>query len=62
MKVLITRLSEVLHETISHYQSALLGGRHILDLAVVANEVEEARRGESERLVFNMGFEKACNR
>lgn len=40
-KVLSPRLSEVLKDTTSHYQSPSMGGRQILDASLVLDEVME---------------------
>ncbi|RVW16749.1 hypothetical protein CK203_076445 [Vitis vinifera] len=45
------RLRKVLHETISGSQGAFVEGRHILDVALIANEVvdEKRRKGFSQK-------------
>ncbi|KAF7801834.1 nuclear cap-binding protein subunit 1 [Senna tora] len=54
---------EVLADTISENQSAFVGGRQILDAALVANEVvEDVRRRRKQGLVFKLDFEKAYDR
>ena len=62
-KVLATRLSEVLSNTISENQSAFIPGRQILDAALIANEVVDDIRSQGNLgLVFKLDFEKAYDR
>ena len=62
-KVLSLRLGEILGDTISENQNAFVGGRQILDAALVANEVvEDVRRRKQKGMVFKLDFEKAYDR
>ena len=59
-KVLAKRLQTVLGETISKSQGALVAGRQILDVVLVANEaIEDYRRCKKEGLVVKIDLEKA---
>ncbi|WJZ84256.1 hypothetical protein VitviT2T_003869 [Vitis vinifera] len=58
-KVLSECLRKVLHEIVSGSQGAFVEGRHILDVALIANEVvDEKRRSGEEGVVFKIDFEK----
>ena len=43
-KILVSRLKEVLHSTISQNQGAFVANRQILDVALVANKIVEEYR------------------
>ena len=59
-KVLSMRIKGVLAETIAKTQDAFVGGRLILDVVLVANEiVEEYRKCGKSGVVFKINFEKA---
>lgn len=59
-KLLASRLSKVLDKIISPYQSAFVGGRFILDGAVILNEaIVEAKRRKLKRAFFKIDFSKA---
>ena len=50
----------MLQDTIFLTQDALVEGRQILDVVLIANEmVDEKRRSREERIVFKIDFEKA---
>lgn len=62
-KVLASRLSEVISDTISENQSAFIPGRQILDAALIANEVvDDVKSLKKKGLVFKLDFEKAYDR
>ena len=59
-KVLVSRLKDVLHATVSTNQGAFVANRQILDVALVANEVvEDYRASRRKGVVFKIDFEKA---
>lgn len=59
-KVLARRILRVLEEVISLNQSALIGGRNILDGVVAVNDiVDEAKKKKEKMFLFKIDFEKA---
>ena len=61
-KLLANRLKKVMSFIIDEGQSAFIEGRHLLQSAVIANEVvDEARRSQKPCIVFKVDFEKAYN-
>ena len=59
-KVLATRLSKVLSDTIAKNQIAFIPGRLILDAALVAKEVVENVKSQRKHgLLFELDFQKA---
>lgn len=59
-KLLARRLSRVLNSIISEQQSAIVGGRQILDSVITLNEtIDEAKRRNVERFFFKIDFAKA---
>ncbi|XP_071715094.1 uncharacterized protein [Rutidosis leptorrhynchoides] len=59
-KMLSLRIRKVVPRLIGKEQSAFLGGRYILDGALVANEVvEDLKRNKKHGLIFKVDFEKA---
>ncbi|MCI14793.1 LINE-1 reverse transcriptase like, partial [Trifolium medium] len=59
-KVLVTRLSSVMHPLIALNQSAFIKGRNLVDGVLVVNEVVDlAKRTGKECLIFKVNFEKA---
>jgi hypothetical protein len=62
-KVLANRLSNLLDKTVDHAQSAFVGGRQILNVALVANEViDETRRKGGKGLILKLDFESLRQR
>jgi len=60
VKLLTSRLRQVIRSAISDAQSAFLTNRQILDEILIANEVmDEARKTKKELLLFKVDFEKA---
>ncbi|XP_071704195.1 uncharacterized protein [Rutidosis leptorrhynchoides] len=59
-KMLSLRICKVVPSLVGKEQSAFLGGRYILDGALVANEVvEDLKRNKKHGLIFKVDFEKA---
>ncbi|XP_071727736.1 uncharacterized protein [Rutidosis leptorrhynchoides] len=59
-KMLSLRICRVMPRLVGMEQSAFLGGRYILDGALVANEVvEDLKRKKKHGLIFKVDFEKA---
>ncbi|XP_071700548.1 uncharacterized protein [Rutidosis leptorrhynchoides] len=58
--MLSLRICKVVPSLVGKEQSAFLGGRYILDGALVANEVvEDLKRNKKHGLIFKVDFEKA---
>ena len=63
MSELKFHLSEVIGETTSKSQSAIITGRWIFDTALVANKVvDDARANKRPSLVIKLDFDKAYDR
>ncbi|GKU96367.1 hypothetical protein SLEP1_g9608 [Rubroshorea leprosula] len=59
-KILANRLSKVMDGLIGDQQSAFIGGRQLVDGAVIANEtIDEIRRKRMRCFLFKADFEKA---
>ena len=59
-KILANRMKKIMPVIIDERQSAFIEGRHLLQSALIANEVvEEARRGQKPCIVFKVDYEKA---
>ena len=52
-------MCKVLQDTIFLTQGAFVEGREILDVVLIANEVDEKRRSKEKGVVFKIDFEKA---
>lgn len=62
-KLLSRRLGEILGDTISEAHCAFVGGRQLIDAALVANEVvDDLRRRGRRGLILQLDFEKAYDR
>lgn len=62
-KVLHCRLSKALEGTISEAQCAFVGGRQLIDAALVANEVvDDLRRRGRQGILLRLDFKKAYDR
>jgi len=59
-KLLANRMKKVMPFIIDESQSAFIEGRHLIQSAVIANEVvDEAKRSQKPCLVFKVDYEKA---
>ena len=60
VKLLANRMKKIMSVVIDERQAAFIEGRHLLQSALIANEVvEEARRGQKPCIVFKVDYEKA---
>ena len=58
-KLLANRLKKIMPLIIDERQSAFIEGRHLLQSALIANEVvEEAKRRQKPCIVFKVDYEK----
>jgi len=59
-KLLVKRMKMVMPTIIDETQFAFIEGRHLLQSALITNEViEEARRSHKPCLIFKVDYEKA---
>ncbi|GKU94281.1 hypothetical protein SLEP1_g7800 [Rubroshorea leprosula] len=62
-KLLANRLRKVLPKVIGEQQMAFIEGRHLMDGAVIANEViDEVKRKKKKGFLFKVDFEKAYDK
>lgn len=61
-KVLARRISKVMDKVIGKCQNALIGGKKILDVALIVNkEVDDFVHRKNERILCKLDMEKAYN-
>ncbi|GLU18032.1 hypothetical protein SLE2022_343540 [Rubroshorea leprosula] len=62
-KLLANRLRKVLPKVIGEQQMAFIGGRHLVDGVIIANEViDEVKRKRKNCFIFKVDFEKAYDK